>query len=147
MCKRQKTHAWSKAEGTLNESGTSIVKPRAIIKIPHRLWKTDTEDKVETEGAETQVREQGHVQVRRHRGVRRRSWKARSRGESARTCVVAAGASSPRGLEADMKGWGHTAIDLVYFILSSFIFHFIFISFYVTFSFHCIFLFLLYGLR
>ena len=61
MCirKRQKMHAWSKAEGTSNESGISMVKLRAAILTPSRVQKMDTEDTVETEGAETQMHEQG----------------------------------------------------------------------------------------
>ena len=79
MClrRRQKMHAWSKAEGTLNESGISTVKLRAAIKNYLQCPEDGHGRQGRNRGTETQVHKQGRVQVYRRREVQRWTWRAR----------------------------------------------------------------------
>ena len=80
-----------------------MVKLRAAIKTPPRDRKMDTEDRAVTEGTETPVRKQGTCSGVVAEGFGDRLVGQGREGGNALTRVVAAGASSPRGLEANVE--------------------------------------------
>ena len=109
LCKmymrKKQTRTWSKTEGMSNESGISIVKLRAARKLP-----PETESLEDGHGGQSRNRgrrdtnaQAGHMQTVVVEGFGGRLEGRGREGGSTRTRVVAAGASSPRGVEANVE--------------------------------------------